>query len=100
SWWNSYARRLVTVAHASGVQTAASPSNRTRCWVEFLILGLGVPAAIWAVSKLITVCIPAAAHGSAGQRFLLWISGRVVVEWAFVIVLAFALRGRGLSFKD
>jgi membrane protease YdiL (CAAX protease family) len=68
--------------------------------VESLILGLGVPAAIWAVSRLISLSIPAAVHGSQEQRFLLWILGGVVVEWSFVIVVWFVLRTRKSSFKD
>lgn len=88
------------VTHASGVQMASGSPGRLLCWVESLILALGVPAAIWGVSKLISISVPAALHGSPEQRFLLWISAGVVVEWLFVIVLWFALRSRGLSFKD
>jgi membrane protease YdiL (CAAX protease family) len=86
--------------HPSETPTVASPPGRLRCWVEFTILGLGVPAAIWAVSKFIAAYIPAATHGSAGQRFLLWVSGGVVVEWAFVIGLAVTLRRSGLYLRD
>ena len=48
-----------------GVQTATASSGRLLCWLESLILGLGVPAAIWVVSKLISISVPAAVHGSA-----------------------------------
>jgi membrane protease YdiL (CAAX protease family) len=68
--------------------------------VESLILGLGIPAAIWIISKLISFFIPAAVHGSPEQRFLLWILGGVIVEWVFVFGLWFVLRNRGSSFKD
>ncbi len=75
-------------------------SIRLMCWMEWLILGLGLPAAIWVVSRLMRICISATTHGSAEQRFFLWIVGGLIVEWAFVIVLWFALRARGSSFKD
>jgi membrane protease YdiL (CAAX protease family) len=65
-----------------------------------LIVGLGIPAAIWIVSKLISLSIPAAVHGSPEQRFLLWILGGVIVEWVFVVVIWFVLRTRGSSFED
>jgi len=55
----------------SGVQTSSASSGWLLCWVESLILGLGVPAAFWANSKLISISIPAALHGTPGQRFLL-----------------------------
>jgi len=85
---------------ASRVQTVIGLSSRPRCWVESLILGLGVPAAIWAVSRVISLSFPVAAHGSPEQHFLVWISGGVVVEWLFVLGLWFTLRSRGRSFKD
>jgi membrane protease YdiL (CAAX protease family) len=75
-------------------------SGRLVCWVESLIVGLGVPTAIWITSKLISLFIPAAVHGSPEQRFLLWILGGVIVEWFFVVVLWFVLRARGSSFRD
>jgi membrane protease YdiL (CAAX protease family) len=84
----------------SGVQTASASSGRLLCWVESLILGLGVPAAIWVISKLISISVPAAVHGTPEQRFLLWIAGGLIVEWSFVIVLWFVLRTRGSSFED
>ncbi len=87
-------------SHDSEVQTIGAPSGRLRCWAESLILGLGVPAAIWLVSKLIAFSIPAALHGSPEQRFLLWIMGGLIVEWSFTVLLWFLLRARGSSFKD
>lgn len=84
----------------SGVGTASVSSGGLVCWLESLIVGLGIPAAIWAVSKLISLSVPAALHGSAEQRFLLWILGGVIVEWAFVVVVWFVLGTRGSSFKD
>jgi CAAX protease family protein len=85
---------------ASGVKGVTPSSSRLQCWVESLILGLGIPSAIWAVSKVISVSIPAAVHGSPEQRFFFWFSAGVVVEWLFVIGLWFVLRRRGLSFTD
>jgi membrane protease YdiL (CAAX protease family) len=84
----------------SAVQTATASPGRLLCWLESLILSLGVPAAIWVVSKLISLSIPAAVHGSAEQRFLLWILAGVIVEWVFVVAVWFVLRTRGFSFKD
>jgi len=85
--------------HLSGVPTASVSRGRIACWVESLILGLGIPAAIWIISKLISFSIPAAVHGSAEQRFLLWILGGAIVEWGFVVTVWFLLRTRGSSFK-
>jgi membrane protease YdiL (CAAX protease family) len=86
--------------HVSGVQTVRVSSGGLVCWLESLTVGLGIPAVIWVVSKLISLSIPAAVHGSAEQRFLLWILGGVIVEWVFVVVVWFVLRTRGSSFKD
>jgi membrane protease YdiL (CAAX protease family) len=58
---------------ASRVKGVTASSSRLQCWVESLILGLGIPSAIWAVSRLISVSIPAAVHGSPEQRFF-WFS--------------------------
>jgi membrane protease YdiL (CAAX protease family) len=85
---------------ASEVKGVTASSGQLQCWVESLILGLGIPSAIWAISKFISVSIPAAVHGSPEQRFFFWFSAGVVVEWLFVIGLWFVLRRRGLSFTD
>jgi membrane protease YdiL (CAAX protease family) len=74
--------------------------KRIACWIEFLILGLGLPATIRAISKLITLSFPASVHGSPAERFLLWVTGPAIVEWLFVIGVAFALRRQGRSFKQ
>jgi membrane protease YdiL (CAAX protease family) len=87
-------------ACVSEVQRANASSGRLLCWVESLTLGLGVPSGIWAVSRLISLYIPVAVHGSPEQRFLLWILGGVIVEWSFVILLWFLLWARQSSFKD
>ncbi len=81
-------------------QPSSGSSSRLLCWIESVVLGLGMPSGIWAVSGLIASYVPAAAHGSREQRFLLWILGGVIVEWSFVIVLWFLLRARRSSFTD
>jgi len=93
-------RRFIVDAPVSEAQLAGASSSRVLCWVEALILGLGVPSGIWAVSRLISIYIPATVHGSPEQRFLLWILGGVIVEWSFVIMLWFLLRARRSSFRD
>jgi membrane protease YdiL (CAAX protease family) len=69
------------------------------CWLEFLALGLGLPATIWVASKMLARSIPAATQGDAGQRFLLWITGPAIAEWLFVIGVAFVLWRRRTSFR-
>lgn len=75
-------------------------SGRLRCWEESLVLALGITFGIWALSKLIRLSIPAAVHGSPGQRFLLSITGVLGTEWLFVVTLWFTLRSRGSCFRD
>jgi membrane protease YdiL (CAAX protease family) len=87
-------------AQVSPPRAAPESHSRFRCWLESVVLALGVPAAIWCVSNLIKLSIPAALHGSPEQCYLLWIAGGAIVEWMFVFGVALALRGRGLSFKD
>jgi membrane protease YdiL (CAAX protease family) len=74
--------------------------KRSRGWLECAILAFGIPALALGLSKAITQVIPAALHGSTGQRFLLNISGGLVAEWFFVIALWFILRARNESFRD
>ena len=85
--------------HVSRVPMASASSDRLVCWLESLIVGLGIPAAIWIVSKLISLSVPAAVHGSAEQRFFFWMLGGGIVEWGFVAAVWFLLRTRGSSFK-
>jgi hypothetical protein len=61
---------------ASGATGVTASSSRLHCWVESLILGLGIPSAIWAVSRVISVSIPAAVHVPGGARLLLAERGR------------------------
>jgi membrane protease YdiL (CAAX protease family) len=88
------------MAQVSRVTAVAAPDSRLRCWVESLVLGLGIPSAIWVVSKIIAVSIPAAVHGSPEQRFFFWFIAGVIVEWTFVVGVCLVLRRRGLSFKE
>jgi membrane protease YdiL (CAAX protease family) len=71
-----------------------------RLWTEFVILGLGLPAAIWVASKLIKLSVPSATQGSPEERFLWWIIGPAVAEWLFVLGVVSVLRHRQLSLKD
>jgi membrane protease YdiL (CAAX protease family) len=84
----------------SAARGVSAPSGRVTCWTESLIIGLGVPGAIWAISKIISWSTPAAVNGSPAQRFLLWILGGAIVEWALVIGVWFRLRARGSSFTE
>lgn len=84
----------------SGAQPAHSSRNRILCWLEALALGLFVPGGVWAVDKIMAASIPAATHGSSEQRFLLWVSHGMIVEWGLVAVVWLALRKRGSSFQD
>jgi hypothetical protein len=68
--------------------------------MDSLTLAVGIPAAIWVASKVITGAVPAAVHGSPEQRFFFWFSAGVIVEWLFVIGLWFVLRRRRASFTD
>lgn len=87
------------VSQPSAIAAPGKPSVRVQCWIESLILALATPIAIWGVSKLISISLPLASHGSPERRFLLWSAEGAVVLWAFVIVLWFVLRRRGLSFR-
>jgi len=84
----------------STLDESAVNHSPLRLWAEFVILGLGLPAAIWVASKLIKLSIPAATHGSPGARFLWWITGPSIAEWLFVLGVVLVLRRRRLSLKD
>jgi membrane protease YdiL (CAAX protease family) len=73
---------------------------RLRCWSEAAILALGLPAAITALSHVITVTVPAATTGSPAERFLLWISGGVLAEWLFVAAIWRLVKMRHSSMRD
>src|SRR5258708_3543077 len=84
----------------SALDESAPRHFPVRLWTEFVILGLGLPAAIWVAAKLIKLSIPAATHGSPGERFLWWIAGPAIAEWLFVLGVVFVLRQRQLSLED
>lgn len=86
--------------NASTLDNSTGNHLSVRLWIEFLILGLGLPAAIWVASKFIKLSIPAVTHGSPGERFLWWIAGPAIAEWLFVIGVVLILRQRQLSLKD
>lgn len=71
-----------------------------RFWLAWGVLGFGLPAAVAGTSKIVTFVVPAALHGSVGQRFLLWTSGVAIAEWFFVLALWVVLRSRKQSFRD
>ena len=85
---------------ASSLGKDAVSHSPVRLWTEFVIMGLGLPAASWLASKLIKLSIPAATHGSPGERFLWWITGPAIAEWLFVLAVVLVLRRRQLSLKD
>ena len=87
------------VTQTSAIPAAGKFSARFQCWLESLFLALGIPLAIWGVSRLIST-LPVASHGSPEQRFLLWAVEGAVVLWACLVVLWFLLRKRGLSFRE
>jgi membrane protease YdiL (CAAX protease family) len=71
-----------------------------RCWLSWAILGFGLPTLISGVSSLMVQGLPVALHGSVAQRFLLSISGALISEWLFVIVLWLVLKSRNQSLRD
>jgi membrane protease YdiL (CAAX protease family) len=84
----------------SGALPTGKAFGRVQCWLESIVLSLGSPLAIWGISRLISLSVPAATHGSREQRFVIWASEGAIVLWSLVIVVWFVLRSRGLSFKD
>ncbi len=85
-------RRERALAHQALV-----PSTGSWCWLESVILAFGFPAVIWAISKLITLFVPAALHSSREQRFLQYISGGLIAEWLFVASLCLGSVGKRSS---
>jgi len=81
----------MTIATESG-----SRPYRNRCWLESVILGLGIPAAIWWCQKSFP-WLAAARHGSSEERFFYWFIPGVVVEWLFVAGLWVVLRRAELA---
>src|SRR6185369_14317327 len=91
---------LIPMNNSSTFKDRAVNHYPVRLWTEFVILALGLPAAIWIASKVIKLSIPASTYGSPGERFLWWIAGPAIAEWLFVFGIMFVLRQRQLSLKD
>ncbi len=73
---------------------------RRQCWLEWLALGFGLPALISALSKLVTLSVPAARTGTLGERYLWSLAGPIIAEWVFVIGAFLVLRRRGESLRS
>jgi hypothetical protein len=73
---------------------------RQRCWLEWSILGFGLPGLITAASSLLRSAIPAALHGSLEEKYLFSIAGGVIAEWIFVVAAWFILRANEESFSN
>ena len=86
--------------NTAAIEQRAAGHSAPLLWAEFAILGLGLPAAIWACSKLIKLSIPAASQGSPGERFLWWITGPAIAEWLFVLGLVLVMGHRRVSLRD
>lgn len=86
------------VTEPLGPKAKSSAPARHPCWINSLVLALGIPGGIWIASKFITASVPMAVHGSPEQRFFFWLSAGVIVEWLFVVGLWFVLRRRRTSF--
>ncbi|TMQ31078.1 MAG: CPBP family intramembrane metalloprotease [Nitrospirae bacterium] len=71
-----------------------------RCWLGWAVLGFGLPGLIAADSRLVALAVPAAQHGSLGQRYLLSLAGGVIAEWMFVVAAWLVLKSRNQSFRD
>ena len=87
-------------ANTAKLQAISTSPDRVRCWIEALILGLGLPAAIWVFSQAVKKTVPLSATGTAEQRWILWLVGGVLAEWVFVAGLWIVLRRRGSSFSN
>jgi membrane protease YdiL (CAAX protease family) len=70
------------------------------CWVEWILLGFGLPGLIVGASRLVTSVIPAAQEGSLEQRYLLSLVGPVIAEWLFVVAAWLLLKHRHESFRE
>lgn len=69
------------------------------CWVEWILLGFGLPGLIVGASRLVTSVIPAAQQGTLAQRYLLSLVGPVIAEWVFVVAAWLFLKHRHESFR-
>ena len=85
----------------AGVDTATLPRSAIlkRCWIEWAVVGFGLPAVTSGLAKLVDWTVPAAQHGSVSQRFLLHVSGGIAGEWLFILALKFVLTRRKQSLR-
>ena len=74
--------------------------SQWRCWVEWVLLGFGLPGLIAGMSTLVTSLIPAAQHGALGERYLWSLVGPVIAEWVFLIAVWLFLNHRHESFRE
>ncbi len=74
-------------------------SGSLRCWLEWAILGFGLPALIASVSKVVSL-IPSAQRGSVELRYVWSLAGGVLAEWLMVLAIWLLLKHRGQSLKD
>jgi hypothetical protein len=73
---------------------------RRRCWAEWTIVSLVLPALTPLLAKLIKANVPAALHGSEPQRFLLSFAAGILSEWIVVLGVWLLLKRRGQNFKS
>lgn len=71
-----------------------------RCWLEWVLLGFGLPGLILGFSRLVFMTVPASLSGSLGERYLLSLAGGVIAEWVFVIAAWLLLKRRNETFRD
>jgi membrane protease YdiL (CAAX protease family) len=83
----------------AGAPLSNRRNSKSRCWVEAVIVGVGMPAAIWAVTKLIVLAVPTATQGTREERYIWSILEVAIVEWLTVGGLYAVLKARGSSFS-
>jgi CAAX protease family protein len=86
--------------HASRLQLVDTSPRQGWCWIEALILGLGLPATIWALAQLVKAAVALSVTGTAEQRWALSLVGGILAEWVFVAGLWMVLKRRGSSLGN
>jgi membrane protease YdiL (CAAX protease family) len=74
-------------------------SGSVRCWLEWAVLGFGLPALIAGISKVFTL-MPSAQRGSLELRYVWSLAGGVLAEWLMVLAIWLLLKRRGQSLND
>jgi hypothetical protein len=74
-------------------------SGSLRCWVEWAILGFGLPLLIAGISKAIA-STTVTQHGSIEARYVWSLVGGIVAEWLVVLGVLSIAKRRGQSTKD